>query len=75
VVFVEPGSPAAEAGLRGQDLLVKIGDQNIHSLEQLGKALRLGKAGEHLSIQILRNGDRHILSLHVPPFDDLGGSR
>ncbi|HLA80646.1 MAG TPA: PDZ domain-containing protein [Thermoleophilia bacterium] len=75
VMFVEPGSPAAEAGLRPQDLVVRIGDRDIHSLEELGRALRSGKAGDRLSIQIARDGERHIFSLKVPPTDDVPESR
>ncbi len=71
VMFVEPGSPAAQAGLRPQDLVVRIGDRDIHSLEKMGRALKLGKAGDRLSIQIARDGERHVFSLQVPPTDDM----
>ena len=75
VVFVEPGSPAAEAGLRPQDLLVRIGEHDIRSLEEMAKALRLKRAGERLSIQIVRDGERHTFSLQIPPSDDITESR
>ncbi len=71
VMFVEPGSPAAEAGLRPQDLLVRIGGHDIRSLEQMAKALRLGGAGERLSIQIMREGKFHTFLLQVPPPDEI----
>ncbi len=71
VMFVEPGSPAAEAGLRPQDLLVRIGEHDIRCLEQMAKALRVGRAGERLSIQIMREGKFHTFSLQVPPPDDI----
>lgn len=71
VVFVEPGSPAAVAGLRPQDLLLRIGEHDIGSLEEMAKALRLVRAGERLSIQIVRDGKIHIFSLQVPPPDDI----
>ena len=75
VMFIEPGSPAAEAGLRPQDLLVRIGEHDIRSLEEMAKALRSGRAGERLSIQIVRDGERHIVSLPIPPSDDMTDSR
>ena len=75
VMFVEPGSPAAQAGLRPQDLVVRIGDRDIHSLEELGRALRSVKAGDRLSVQIVRGGERHIFSLQVPPTDDMSEFR
>jgi len=67
VMLVEPGSPAAKAGMRPQDLLVKIGEHDIRSLEDMAKALRLGRAGEDVSIQIIRDGERRVFSLKVPP--------
>ncbi len=75
VIFVERGSPAAKAGLRPQDLVLRIGDRDIHSLEELGRALRSEKAGGRLSVQIVRDGERHSLSLKIPPTDDVPESR
>ena len=75
VMFVEPGSPAAEAGLRPQDLLVRIGEHDIRSLEQMGKALRVARAGERLSIQVIREGKLHAFALQVPPPNDITESR
>ncbi len=71
VMFVEPGSSAAEAGLMPQDLLVRIGEHDIRSLEQMAKALRVGRAGERLNIQIMREGKFHTFSLQVPLPDDI----
>jgi len=53
--------------MRPQDLLVKIGEHDIRSLEDMAKALRLGRAGEDVSIQIIRDGERRVFSLKVPP--------
>ena len=75
VMFVEPGSPAAEAGLRPQDLLVRIGEHDVRSLEEMAKALGSRRVGERLSIQIVRDGERHIVSLQIPPSDDITESR
>jgi len=66
VALVEPGSPAEKAGLRSQDLLARIGEREIRSLEELAKALRLGTAGERLNIVVLRDGARHVITLQVP---------
>jgi serine protease Do len=75
VMLVEPGSPAPEAGMRPQDLLVKIGEQDIRSLEDMAKALRLRRAGEGVSIQVIRDGERHVFSLKVPLATDNAESR
>ena len=74
-MLVEPGSPAAEAGMRPQDLLVRIGEHDIRSLEDMGKALKLGRACERLSVEIVRDGERHVFSLKVPPPADNTESR
>ncbi len=75
VMLVEPGSPAAEAGLRPQDLLVRIGEHDIRTLEDMAKALKLGRAGERLSVQIVRDGERRVFSLKVPPSTENTESR
>ena len=75
VMLVEPGSPAAEAGMRPQDLLVRIGEHDIRSLEDMAKALKLGRAGERLNVQIVRDGERHSFSLKIPPSTENTESR
>jgi len=69
-VFVEPGSAAAEAGLRPQDLLIGIGEHDIRSLGDMYKALAPMRAGEQLKIQVVRESERHTLLLKVPSTDD-----
>jgi S1-C subfamily serine protease len=39
VAFVEAGSPAASAGLRPLDLILRVGDQPIRTLEDFDRAL------------------------------------
>ncbi len=60
---VEPGSPAAAAGLREGDRIVAIGGKAIHHFSQIGADIKaLAKADTPLTFHILRDGR----SLTVP---------
>ena len=56
---VTPGSPAALAGLKPGDILVKFGTENIANLYDFTYALRAHKAGEEVEVEVLR-GDKQI---------------
>lgn len=51
---VSPGSPAAIAGLREGDVIVKLGEIKIHRLEDLMLALGSQKPGDEVEIVVLR---------------------
>jgi len=53
---IRPGSPAAKAGLRADDVLVQFGDKPIHNLYDFTDALRRSKVGEVVEVQVLRDG-------------------
>jgi regulator of sigma E protease len=55
VTYVEPGSPAAAAGFKVGDLVVKAGDHKIKSLEELGQTVVL-RGGESIDFVVERNG-------------------
>jgi S1-C subfamily serine protease len=50
------GSPAEKAGVRGGDVLVKLGDSKITVLEDFESALRKHKPGDKVKVNILRDG-------------------
>ncbi|HWE51058.1 MAG TPA: M28 family peptidase [Bryobacteraceae bacterium] len=52
---VTPGSPAAVAGLKAGDILVKFGKDNIENLYDFTYALRASKAGDEVDVRVLRN--------------------
>jgi serine protease Do len=55
--FVEevvPGSPAAKAGLRSDDLIVYVDGAKVVSIEELQKILAVCKPGEELKLEIRR---------------------
>jgi aminopeptidase YwaD len=51
---VTPGSPAAKAGLRAGDILVKFGSDAIQNLYDFTYALRAHKAGDEVEVEVLR---------------------
>ena len=54
---VRPGSPAAEAGLQGGDILTHWNDTPIQNLYDFTYALRDSEVGEVVKIRLLRNGE------------------
>jgi carboxyl-terminal processing protease len=61
---VFPGTPAAQAGLRQADVIVKVGETALagHSADY-DSALIRGRAGSDVRLTILRDGSRHELSI------------
>jgi hypothetical protein len=53
---VKPGSPAAKAGLKAGDVLIKFGDKPIKNLYDFTDALRRSKVGDVVPVTVLRGG-------------------
>ncbi|HEX4137986.1 MAG TPA: M28 family peptidase [Bryobacteraceae bacterium] len=51
---VTPGSPAAKAGLKAGDILVRFGKDPIQNLYDFTYALRAHKVGEEVEVEVLR---------------------
>ena len=52
--FVEEGSPAAKAGIRPHDVLVRLGDQILVNPPQLQVLVRLQKPGDKITLTLIR---------------------
>jgi len=60
---VQPNSPAAKAGLKGGDVLVKFGDKKILNLYDFTDALRSSKIGEVVQVTVKRDGKELTVSV------------
>jgi len=63
VVSVEPGSPAARAGVRDGDLVVAYGDKPIASIDDLHRLLTEEQAGTKSALTVIRGVDKMTLPI------------
>jgi Do/DeqQ family serine protease len=56
VASIEPGSAAEEAGLRVDDIIIKVNDAKIDSSRELANAIGLKTSGEEVDIEFVRDG-------------------
>lgn len=56
VDYVEPGSPAATAGIKQYDVITKMNDQILSNAEQLGVLVRLRKPNDDANFTVIRQG-------------------
>jgi S1-C subfamily serine protease len=56
IAVVEPGSPAADAGLEPNDIIIGLGDDQITNSGDLLEALRGYPAGDTVEVRYYRNG-------------------
>jgi serine protease Do len=67
VTKVNPGGPAERAGIKENDVVVKVGDRTVNSLDELTVAVRQTKIGQDVPIVVLRDGQRITLTIKPDP--------
>jgi S1-C subfamily serine protease len=67
LVGVEPNSAAAEADLLAGDVLVALDGSPIRDLSDLTIALFEKKAGDTVSLELMRGGQRRTVSIALKP--------
>ena len=63
VRFVQPNSPAEAAGIERGDIIVRIGERTIQSVEDVFSATRERKVGERVDVEVVRGETKRTLSL------------
>jgi len=58
VAEIQPGTAAADAGLRSGDIIVKIGDDVVATPDDLQRALGAHRIGVALPVEVLRGAER-----------------
>ncbi|MCS7351749.1 MAG: trypsin-like peptidase domain-containing protein [Anaerolineae bacterium] len=61
ILEVDPRGPAARAGLQEGDILVRIGEQSIHSLGELHRFLAHWPPGRPVEVQVMRQNQPRTL--------------
>lgn len=56
VDHAEEGGPAAKAGMKAGDVLIRLGDQRLVNAMQLGTLVRAQKPGDEVEFTVLRDG-------------------
>jgi len=60
---VDPEGPAAKAGLKRGDMIVRVGDKDVSDYNTLVDMLRKHKPGDKLSVKVMRDGKEHMLDV------------
>ncbi|MFQ5550692.1 MAG: PDZ domain-containing protein, partial [Gemmatimonadales bacterium] len=60
---VREGSPAAEAGIVGGDIIVRMGEHEVGDLYDMTDALRAYHPGDTIQIDVMRDGERLTLTV------------
>ncbi|MGI8782521.1 MAG: PDZ domain-containing protein [Acidobacteriota bacterium] len=62
VAVVSSGSPAEQAGLKANDVIVEFDGQPVHSAAQLARLVRETPAGRSVEVAVYRNGQKNNLN-------------
>ena len=60
---VRAGSPAEQAGLKGNDIITKIGETDVIDLQTMTNALRAHRPGDVVEVRFLREGTEQRVSV------------
>ncbi len=65
VLEVDEAGPAASAGVRAGDVVVRFDDQDVRSAEDLLGALRGSQPGSEVTVQVVRDGQRQEVKVEI----------
>lgn len=75
VDFVEPDSPAAAAGIRKHDILLKLDDQILLNTEQLASLVRMHKPKDKVAVTLVREGKEQKIAAELAETERLMSPR
>ena len=58
ITAIEPGSAAEEAGLRVEDIIIRVNDERISNARDLQNAIGLKGSGERVTIEFIRHSTK-----------------
>jgi S1-C subfamily serine protease len=61
--MVSPGSPAEKAGLKKDDVIIKLGDVEVANLREYSNVLKTFKPGDTVAVAYLREGHEYTTSV------------
>jgi serine protease Do len=65
VTAVEPGGPADEAGIEPRDLIVAVGREEVHSVDELRRALAGVRGDAEVALVVRRGEATRFVAVHV----------
>ncbi|GIW93032.1 MAG: hypothetical protein KatS3mg110_1073 [Pirellulaceae bacterium] len=75
ITSVMEGSPAEEAGLKADDVVVELDGKAVSSQEELVNAIRARRPGDQVTLAFLREGEKRTVTARLVEIDRLGPSR
>jgi S1-C subfamily serine protease len=68
---VQDGTPAAQAGLRPDDVVIRLGDVEITTMDELIVAVRQADVGDTTELVYIRDGAEHVVEVTLVERPDL----
>ncbi|MFQ5840459.1 MAG: PDZ domain-containing protein, partial [Candidatus Methylomirabilales bacterium] len=65
ITHVTPEGPAAKAGIRAGDVIMRVGDTSIHDPQDVHRLITDTPVGTRLDLHIIRDGHRQRMSVEV----------
>jgi serine protease Do/serine protease DegQ len=72
IAAVQPGSPAAQAGLRERDVVVAMNGRSLASAAEMRARLALTAVGEDVELKVLRGSETRTLKVKIGPPQQMG---
>ena len=65
VASVAPNSPAADAGIQSGDVIVGVGEQSVHSVQQAVKAIHTAESRGAVALRVMHDGQEVFVAINL----------